>query len=298
MRSMPSTVKWRAYATWRGSRCRAKSACSGGATCCTASAAGRRAPIRSRPALLAAIGQHHVAPAKLIDLIDARRFDLYDEPMAGIADLEAYARRTSSALFALAAQILSGSEAEAVAEPAGIAYAIVGLLRALPLHAARRQLYVPMEVLERHQVRTEDLFAGRSGPGLNAALAELRNLAGQHLAAASERMAELPSAALPAFLPLALVRPWLARLERSDAFAPARYRAMAAAMADLARGTKSGAHRAVDSRPARNSVEDHSAACRDGPCDPRVEVARVRGWKRPASDRAPCHCQAAGTSRN
>jgi phytoene synthase len=172
-------------------------------------------------ALLAAIKQHDVAPARLIDLIDARRSDLYDEPMAGIADLESYARRTSSGLFALASQILSGSEAEAAAGPAGIAYAIVGLLRALPLRAARRQLYVPMEVLERHQVRPEDLFAGRGGAGLNAALAELLNLASQHLAAASERMAELPSAALPAFLPLALVRPWLARLERSDAFAPA-----------------------------------------------------------------------------
>ena len=57
-------------------------------------------------ALLVAIGRHHTASAKLIDLIDARRFDLYDEPMAGIADLEAYARQTSSVLFALAAQIL------------------------------------------------------------------------------------------------------------------------------------------------------------------------------------------------
>ena len=110
---------------------------------------------------------------------------------------------------------------EVAAEPAGIAYAIVGLLRALPLHAARHQLYVPAEMLERHQARTEDLFAGRAGAGLNAALAELRNLARRHLAAASKRMAELPGAALPAFLPLALVRPWLARLERSDAFAPA-----------------------------------------------------------------------------
>jgi 15-cis-phytoene synthase len=172
-------------------------------------------------ALLAAIKQYHVAPSSLIDLIDARRFDLYDEAMAGIADLEAYARRTSSALFALAARILSGSEAEAVAEPAGIAYAIVGLLRALPLHAARRQLYVPAEILDPHQVRTEDLFAGRSEPGLNAALAELRNLARQHLAAASNHMVELPKAALPAFLPLALVRPSLARLQRSDPFAPA-----------------------------------------------------------------------------
>lgn len=170
-------------------------------------------------ALLAALERYQVASAKLIDLIDARRFDLYDEPMVTVADLETYARRTSSILFALAAQILSG-EGESAAEPAGIAYAIVGLLRALPLHAARHQLYVPMEMLKRYHVPTEDLFAGRTSAGLDAALADLRNLARNHLAASSERMPELPSGAQPAFLPVALVRPSLARLDRSNAFAP------------------------------------------------------------------------------
>ena len=172
-------------------------------------------------ALLAAMGQYSIASAKLINLIDARRFDLYDEPMAAVADLETYARRTSSALLALAGQILSGSEVQAAAEPAGIAYAIVRMLRALPVHAARHQLYVPTEVLKRHQVQAEDLFAGRTATGLNAALADLRNLARNHLATAAERMSELPRAALPAFLPVGLVRPSLDRLERSDAFAPA-----------------------------------------------------------------------------
>jgi phytoene synthase len=171
-------------------------------------------------ALLTTIAHHQISPARLIDLIDARRFDLYDEPLARVADLEAYARRTSSVLFALAAQILCGSEVQAVAEPAGVAYAIVGLLRALPLHAARHQLYVPSETLQRHRVQTADIFAGRTSPGLEAALAELRSLASLQLAAARRHMAELPAAALPAFLPLALVRQSLARLERSDPFAP------------------------------------------------------------------------------
>jgi 15-cis-phytoene synthase len=171
-------------------------------------------------ALLAAVEQHHVASAKLIDLIDACRFDLYDEPMATIADLETYARRTSSILFALAAQILSGEE-EIAAEPAGIAYAIVGLLRAMPLQAARHQLYVPMETLKRYHVQTEDLFSGRTSTGLDAALEDLRTIARNHLAAVSARIPKLPSGALPAFLPVALVQPSLARLERSNAFAPA-----------------------------------------------------------------------------
>src|SRR5580658_3310234 len=101
-------------------------------------------------ALLSVIERHRLAVSALTALIDARCFDLYDDPMARLADLEAYVRKTSSTLLALAAQILAGGEGEVtetIANPAGIAYAIAGLIRAFPLHAARRQLYVPLEVL-------------------------------------------------------------------------------------------------------------------------------------------------------
>ena len=120
-------------------------------------------------ALLTVIERHRLAVPALTALLDARRFDLYDEPMARLADLEAYGRKTSSALLALAAQILAGGDGEVtepVAAPAGIAYAIAGLIRAFPLHAARRQLYVPLELLERHGVEPQDIFAGRSSKNL------------------------------------------------------------------------------------------------------------------------------------
>jgi phytoene synthase len=175
-------------------------------------------------ALLTVIERHRLAVPALTALVDARRFDLYDDPMAGLADLEAYGRKTSSALLALAAQILAGGEGEvteAVANPAGIAYAITGLLRAFPLHAARRQLYVPLELLERHGVEPQDLFAGRSSKDLRAVFAELQDIARRHLLAAHQHIATLPDAALPAFLPVALVPPALDRLARCDPFAPA-----------------------------------------------------------------------------
>lgn len=172
-------------------------------------------------ALLASIARYRLPSHRLIDLVEARRFDLYDEPMTTFAELETYASKTSAALFGLASQILSGTQAELVAEPAGGAYAIAGLLRALPLHAARRQLYLPVELLQRHAVKAADIYAGRSSAGLNALAAELRSLAQGYLAAARAGLPALPREALPAFLPLALVGSALARLERSDAFAPA-----------------------------------------------------------------------------
>lgn len=171
-------------------------------------------------ALLATVARHDLPAMKLTELIEARRFDLYEQPMASVADLETYARATSSALFSLGALILGGGDVGAVATPAGIAYAVVGLLRAFPVHVARHQLYVPLDVLDRHQVQQHDVFAGRSSGALTAALAETRNLARGHLAAVRAVIGDVSQSTIPALLPVALVRPALSLLERSDPFAP------------------------------------------------------------------------------
>jgi phytoene synthase len=170
-------------------------------------------------ALLIAMERHGLPANALSDLIEAHRFDLYDDPMVSIADLESYTARTFSALIALAARIL-GADATPAAEPAGVAYGITGVLRSFPLHTARRQLYVPEELLTRHGVHLHDVFAGKSSPALDAVLTELRGVARDRLVVAREPIIALPPGVLPAFLPVALVRHWLDRLERDDAFTP------------------------------------------------------------------------------
>jgi phytoene synthase len=175
-------------------------------------------------ALLDTIQRHKLGTAPLTALIDAHRFDLYDDPMAHLADLETYAGETSSALITLAAQILTGSNLEIAAKaakPAGIARAITAFLYAFPLHAGRNQLFVPVDLLARHGVALHDIFTGRASAGLNAAFAELRTIARQRLCETQECLAALPPEALAAFLPIALVGPSLRLLDRCDAFAPA-----------------------------------------------------------------------------
>ena len=146
-------------------------------------------------ALLTVIERHGLAVPTLMALLDARRFDLYDDPMGRLADLEANARKTSSALLALAALILAGGAGEVtetVANHAGIAYTIAGLMRAFPLHAARRQLYVPLELLARHGVEPQDIFAGKSSKNLRAVFADLQNVARRYLLAGHQLIAMLP----------------------------------------------------------------------------------------------------------
>jgi phytoene synthase len=170
-------------------------------------------------ALLSALERCRLAADSSLTLIEAHRFDLYDEPMATVADLERYTANTSSVLVAIAAQIL-GVDALAAARPAGIARGIARALEAFPRHAAQRKLYVPVELLTRHGVGLHDVFSCRSSAGLNAAAADLRGIARGHLDAAAKALATLSREAWPAFLAIAPVRRSLDRWERCDVFAP------------------------------------------------------------------------------
>ncbi len=151
------------------------------------------------------------------NLIEARRFDLYDDPMPSLNDLEGYAGETSSSLFQMAAIILAGGADPGTADlsgHAGVAYALTGLIRALPIHAGRGQLYVPADVLDRHGVDRDTIFAGRNTPALRAAIGELAGVARRHLDTAGTLAKGTPPALMPAFLPLALVGPDLDRMTR------------------------------------------------------------------------------------
>jgi phytoene synthase len=168
-------------------------------------------------ALRDVVVRYRLPPKILLELIDARSFDLYDEPMASLSYLERYAAHTSSALIELAARILCDGRdlgTSDLSRHAGTAYAIAGLLRALPAHASRGQLYLPADLMERHGAQSIDVFAGRATTELRAVLAELRLVARHHLGAARGLLNDMAPQVAPALLPVALVRPALDRMER------------------------------------------------------------------------------------
>lgn len=170
-------------------------------------------------ALVATITRFRLPVPAFQNLIDARIFDLYDDPMPDLNDLEGYCGETVSALFQLSGLILAGGEDPGSADlagHAGVAYGLAGLLRAVPFHAARGQVYLPLDLLERHGVAVSDLAEGRSSPALLAALTELRGRARHHLAIALERLKAAPREIRPAFVPLALVAPLLKVMDARD----------------------------------------------------------------------------------
>ena len=97
-RSMPSTSRSRACAMRCARASPARSACNGGATRCRARRAATCAPIPSPPRSTTTIVRSACRGKPFVDLVDARVFDLYDDPMPSLNDLEGYCGETSSSL--------------------------------------------------------------------------------------------------------------------------------------------------------------------------------------------------------
>jgi phytoene synthase len=168
--------------------------------------------------LMLAIRCFRLPVERLSRLIDEHQFDLYNDPMPTMAALEGYINETSSTLFSLAAAVAGrqSPEIEHLARHAGLAQGIAQVIAALPLDASRRQLFVPLQVLESHGGGMEEVFSGKETPKLRAVLDQLIGEAREHLKTAFALLAGAPPEVRPVFLPLALVRGELQRMSRAD----------------------------------------------------------------------------------
>jgi phytoene synthase len=174
--------------------------------------------------LLLAISGWRLPAERLSRLIDEHQFDLYNDPMPTMAALEGYINDTLCALFSLGAGIAGyqSEEIDHLARHAGLAQGVVQVISALPLDASRRQLFVPLQLLESQGNGMEEVFSGKVTPNVRAALDHLIAEARGHLKTAFALLAGAPPQVRPVFLPLALVERDLRRMSRadSDPFAP------------------------------------------------------------------------------
>jgi phytoene synthase len=165
------------------------------------------------------VGAHDL-PRDLIEaMIEAREADLEETPFADMAAMEAYADATSGNVMRLAARILGAGEMlDEAARDAGIAYALTGLLRALPFRAARRNLVLPLTMLDEAGIPADDVFAGSASVAPIVLRIADRALVHYRVAQAHR----IPRAVLPALLPAALT-PLYARVVTRAGFDPFRH---------------------------------------------------------------------------
>jgi len=160
---------------------------------------------------------------ELDKLIDAREFDFEKRTPPTLDALEGYAAATSATLLRAALGVLEvrSESLRLAAERVGVAYALTGLLRAVPFHAGQRRLYLPDELREEAGLRPAELFELRSSPALRRVVQRIAVRAEGHLAAARGDAQKAPNAARPVLLHATLAARALARLRRAgyDPFA-------------------------------------------------------------------------------
>jgi phytoene synthase len=177
--------------------------------------------VRQNPvadALLSAIEEYHLPTAPLVRLLEARRFDLYQDPMPDVATFEGYAGETVSVLFQLAVMILNGGglvEAGDAAGHLGVAQALIGHLRAFGYNAAHGRIFLPLSIFTANAATEGEILAGQATPGVLAARQQFVELGREHLAKAGTAIRLMPRVLKPAFVSAELLVPQLNRIAAS-----------------------------------------------------------------------------------
>ncbi|MEQ8193909.1 MAG: phytoene/squalene synthase family protein [Rhodospirillales bacterium] len=169
-------------------------------------------------ALAAAVEAHGLTRSHFETLIEAREADMRNEPFETTDELIAYADGTSVPLMHLAVEILdvaAGESIDAAVRAAGRAWALTGLMRAIPFHRANGRTFLP-EDLCRACGFTAVAFSHADPPAeLKAVIEKICAMARQALREARAERHAVPRRAVPALLPATLAESYLNMLKKT-----------------------------------------------------------------------------------
>ena len=169
-------------------------------------------------ALTQAMRRYSLPETTLHRLIDSREIDLDDIPPTDLTALERYAEDSAATLTDLALAVL-GAESPAARQAGhhmGIAWALTGLLRAVPFHARLGRLALPTDLLAAHGTGPEQVLAGRPSQGLKGVARAVAERARDHLRQARWERGKVEEQAIPALLLGRLGDGYLKALHRAD----------------------------------------------------------------------------------
>jgi 15-cis-phytoene synthase len=152
-------------------------------------------------ALLATVARHSLSPGLLTAIIDAHGDSLEERPFADDAAVLAYVDRIDGSLFALAARIVGADVPDTFIRDAGRAYGLARLLLETPATTAHGRLLLPISRIPGDAARAPRQLQ----PTIDAICAMSR----ERLTACAGMFRHLSRPLRTAFLPLALVEPYL-----------------------------------------------------------------------------------------
>ncbi len=156
-------------------------------------------------AILDTINRHALPVDRLIGLIEAHEDSLDDCPFGDEAALLDYIDRIDGTLFELAARITGNAAPAELAFNGGRAYGLARLLTEMPATLAHGRLLFPSAHMR--------AAVNAKSDDIQVITRDFGGLARRHLAAIPRQMQQVSRRHRSAFLPLALVEPYLDALE-------------------------------------------------------------------------------------
>ena len=157
--------------------------------------------------LLEAMQTHNWAEKPLLDMIDAKIFDLYANPMETKTQFEAYAGHTYSTLLQLTANSIAPATAKLFSDVSGhlgVAFCVAKYLTYLKVHQSRGQVFIPQDILSQHALSTDDFIAAQNLASINACLQAFAAYGQDHYQQAKSHLNKLDSKAKSALFPTLL----------------------------------------------------------------------------------------------
>jgi len=150
------------------------------------------------------------------EVLEARRHDMFAETVAGMNDLETYAFGAGGALHeamlcANSSEIVT-SETRSAVRAGGAAWAMLGLIRALPFHWQSGKSMLPQENDSAMQMRATD----EAFEALEPTILNMKSYVEQQLSIAEQFAGKIPKVARFSVLSVSLARLHLKALSRAN----------------------------------------------------------------------------------
>lgn len=163
--------------------------------------------------LLTQIKRHNLPVDGFIRYLDAREFDLYNDPMPDRETLEAYLGETESfilQMITLCAGIQGNRLVADCCGHSGVAVGISNLVSRIAFDKNHQRVYVPGDLLAATGLNAQKWFSGDDHE-LMAAFKGFVSLGNEHLTKATNAVNQLDKADRSVFLPLVLAKARLAK---------------------------------------------------------------------------------------
>lgn len=151
-------------------------------------------------------------------MIECRAKMLIDQPFSSLQDVETYYENSVSSIYyvILEGVGLNNVHSDHAASHVGKAQGLTNLIRGIPFNARHGRIYLPNDIMIKHNLSQEDVFRGKKEDLLRAVVYDIACVAHQHVEKFKSLKNEVSKDSSVIFLPLIATQQYLVSLEKAN----------------------------------------------------------------------------------